>query len=56
MAEFVEWYLLDERLQTGYLGQRVIGTNASPFDAGTASIRFTTRQAGSAACQACGVM
>jgi phytoene dehydrogenase-like protein len=40
MAEFVEHYLLDERLQTAYLGQGVIGTNASPFTAGTASIRF----------------
>jgi phytoene dehydrogenase-like protein len=40
MAEFVESYLRDERLQTAYLGQGVIGTNASPFDAGTASIRF----------------
>ena len=40
MAEFVERYLRDERLQTAYLGQGVIGTNASPFDAGTASIRF----------------
>ncbi len=40
MAEFVENYLSDERLQTAYLGQGVIGTNASPFDAGTASIRF----------------
>ncbi len=40
MAEFVERYLIDERLQIGYLGQGVIGTNASPFDAGTASIRF----------------
>ncbi|MGH9615527.1 MAG: phytoene desaturase family protein [Acidobacteriaceae bacterium] len=40
MAEFVERYLIDERLQTAYLGQGVIGTNASPFDAGTASIRF----------------
>jgi phytoene dehydrogenase-like protein len=40
MAEFVEHYLDDERLQTAYLGQGVIGTNASPFDAGTASIRF----------------
>ena len=33
MAEFVEHYLRDERLQTAYLGQGVIGTNASPFDA-----------------------
>ena len=40
MAEFVERYLQDERLQMAYLGQGVIGTNASPFDAGTASIRF----------------
>ena len=30
----------DERLQVAYLGQGVIGTNASPFDKGTASIRF----------------
>lgn len=40
MAEFVERYLEDERLQVAYLGQGVIGTNASPFDPGTASIRF----------------
>jgi phytoene dehydrogenase-like protein len=40
MAEMVEHYLSDERLQAGYLGQGVIGTNASPFDRGTASIRF----------------
>jgi phytoene dehydrogenase-like protein len=40
MAEFVERYLIDERMQSAYLGQGVIGTNASPFDAGTASIRF----------------
>jgi len=40
MAEFVEQYLTDERLQTAYLGQGVIGTNASPFEPGTASIRF----------------
>ena len=40
MAEFVDRYLTDERLQSAYLGQGVIGTNASPFDAGTASIRF----------------
>jgi len=40
MAEFVERYLSDERLQIAYLGQGIIGTNASPFDAGTASIRF----------------
>ena len=40
MAEFVERYVEDERLQIALLGQGVIGTNASPFDAGTASIRF----------------
>ncbi|MGA7245719.1 MAG: NAD(P)/FAD-dependent oxidoreductase [Terracidiphilus sp.] len=40
MAEMVEHYLRDERLQVAYLGQGVIGTNASPFDPGTASIRF----------------
>jgi phytoene dehydrogenase-like protein len=40
MVEFVEHYLRDERLQTALLGQGVIGTNASPFDPGTASIRF----------------
>jgi phytoene dehydrogenase-like protein len=40
MAEFVERYLEDERLHVAYLGQGVIGTNASPFDKGTASIRF----------------
>jgi phytoene dehydrogenase-like protein len=40
MNEFVERYLQDERLQIAYLGQGVIGTNASPFDPGTASIRF----------------
>jgi phytoene dehydrogenase-like protein len=40
MAEFVEHYLSDERLHIALLGQGVIGTNASPFDPGTASIRF----------------
>jgi len=40
MAEFVERYLGEERLQSAYLGQGVIGTNAGPFDKGTASIRF----------------
>lgn len=40
MEEFVEHYLSDPRLQIALLGQGVIGTNASPFEAGTASIRF----------------
>jgi phytoene dehydrogenase-like protein len=40
MIEMVERYLTDERLQIAYLGQGVIGTNASPYDAGTASVLF----------------
>jgi phytoene dehydrogenase-like protein len=40
MVECVENYFQDERLQAAYLGQGVIGTNASPHDAGTASIHF----------------
>ena len=40
MVEYVERYLTDERLQMAYLGQGVIGTNASPHDQGTASINF----------------
>lgn len=40
MVDYVERYLVDERLQSAYLGQGVIGTNASPFDPGTASIHF----------------
>src|ERR1700721_4406490 len=40
MVELVEHFLRDERLQVALLGQGVIGTNASPFDPGTASIRF----------------
>jgi phytoene dehydrogenase-like protein len=40
MAEYVETFFRDERLQLAYLGQGVIGTNASPFDPGTASIHF----------------
>lgn len=40
MAEYVERYLTDERLQIALLGQGVIGTNASPFDGGTASVHF----------------
>jgi phytoene dehydrogenase-like protein len=40
MAEYVERYLSDERLQMAYLGQGVIGTFASPFDPGTASVNF----------------
>ncbi|MBN8592289.1 MAG: NAD(P)/FAD-dependent oxidoreductase [Anaerolineae bacterium] len=40
MAEFLERYISNEYLQLAYLGQGVIGTNASPFDKGTAYIRF----------------
>ena len=40
MVEYVEHYFDDERLQSAYLGQGVIGTFASPHDPGTASIHF----------------
>ena len=40
MVEYVEHFLSDERLQMAYLGQGVIGTNAGPSDAGTASVYF----------------
>lgn len=40
MVELVERYLVDERLQMALLGQGVIGTDASPYDPGTASIYF----------------
>lgn len=40
MVEYVERFFRDERLQMAYLGQGVIGTNASPHDPGTASIHF----------------
>jgi phytoene dehydrogenase-like protein len=40
MVEMVERFLADERLQLAYLGQGVIGTNASPHDPGTASVLY----------------
>ncbi len=40
MVELLEHFIQDERLQMAYLGQGVIGTNASPSDPGTASIYF----------------
>lgn len=40
MADLVERFLSDERLQLAYLGQGTIGTFASPFDPGTAAIYF----------------
>ncbi|WP_370327099.1 phytoene desaturase family protein [Euzebya sp.] len=39
-AELLDRYLTDERLKLALMGQGVIGTNASPFDPGTASIHF----------------
>jgi phytoene dehydrogenase-like protein len=39
-AELLDRYLDDSRLRSALMGQGVIGTNASPFDAGTASIHF----------------
>jgi phytoene dehydrogenase-like protein len=40
MVECLEQYMNDERLQSAYLGQGIIGTFASPHDPGTASIHF----------------
>jgi phytoene dehydrogenase-like protein len=40
MVHYVERFFRDERLQSAYLGQGVIGTNASPHDPGTAYIHF----------------
>ena len=40
MIDYVDRFLVDERLKTALLGQGVIGTNASPHDPGTASIHF----------------
>ena len=40
MLECVQHYIRDERLQMAYLGQGVIGTNASPTHPGTASVWF----------------
>jgi phytoene dehydrogenase-like protein len=40
MVECLEHFMSDERLQSAYMGQGVIGTNASPHDQGTASIHF----------------
>ncbi len=40
MVECVERFVKDERLQLAYLGQGVIGTDASPHDPGTASVWF----------------
>jgi phytoene dehydrogenase-like protein len=40
MVECVEHYMQDERMHLAYLGQGVIGTDASPHDPGTASVWF----------------
>jgi phytoene dehydrogenase-like protein len=40
MVELVERYLSDERMHLAYLGQGIIGTNASPHDPGTASVYY----------------
>jgi phytoene dehydrogenase-like protein len=40
MVECLEHFISDERLQSAYMGQGVIGTFASPHDPGTASIHF----------------
>ncbi len=40
MVEMVERYMDDERMHLAYLGQGVIGTNASPHEPGTASVWF----------------
>ena len=40
MVECLEHFMADERLQSAYMGQGVIGTFASPHDPGTASIHF----------------
>jgi phytoene dehydrogenase-like protein len=40
MVDLVERFFKDERMQMAYLGQGVIGTNASPHDPGTAYIYF----------------
>ncbi len=40
MLEYVEHFISDPRLQMAYLGQGVIGTNASPSDPGTASVYY----------------
>ena len=40
MAELTEKFLADERMRMAYMGQGVVGSAASPFDPGTASIYF----------------
>lgn len=40
MADLVEKFLVDERMRMVYMGQGVVGSAASPFDPGTASIYY----------------
>ncbi len=40
MAELLDRFLHDERMKQAYMGQGVVGTHASPFDSGTASIYY----------------
>lgn len=39
-AQLLDRYLDDPKLRTALLGQGVIGTNATPFDPGTAAVHF----------------
>ncbi len=40
MAHLMDTFLADERMRMAYMGQGVVGTTASPFDAGTASLYY----------------
>lgn len=40
MAELMQKFLVDERMQMAYMGQGVVGSSASPFDRGTASLYY----------------
>lgn len=40
MAELMQRFLVDERMQMAYMGQGVVGSAASPFDRGTASLYY----------------
>jgi phytoene dehydrogenase-like protein len=40
IAELLDRYLVDERMKLAYMGQGVVGSAASPFDQGTASLYY----------------
>ena len=40
MAELMDRFLVDERMKMAYMGQGVVGSAASPFDPGTASLYY----------------